>query len=442
MKRFLLILVVACATTFGVNAQQTFPERYGADPTKREENAKTYSYMQHAYTTKSYEDALGFFRKLVVDAPKISMNMYIWASDIYRGKLARATTKVERNTYLDTLLMIFDKRIENFGDHEKYGKPYLTAQKALMFNETDPSNQARAKKLFREAIAAGGKQVDPALLVTFFNSLTEGYKLDDVTAEEYLNSFEELTTLLSGISTEDATQAVASIESLFGTSGAASCENIENIFRPKYEADPNNETLVKQILALLSRNKCSSDFQLMLTEKYYAIEPSPSLAAMLGGIFEGKKDAEKALEYYKIAIAGETNPEYKLAYVLSAASASLGGSQYHDAAQYARQAIAMNEPKAGLAYLILAEAYAGGVRSCSGFEQQAAYWLVVDTFVQARAKLADQPEQVESINRMISSYSSNFPKVEDTFQRDMTPGQGYTVNCGWVSGRTTVRERR
>ncbi|MEF9949732.1 MAG: hypothetical protein RR980_00580 [Mucinivorans sp.] len=442
MKRFLLLAMIVCATTITVSAQQqALPERYGEDPAQREENAKTYSYLQHAYNTKSYEDVLGFYRKLVVAAPKVSMNMYIWAAEIYRGKMARATSKVERTAYLDTLLNIFDKRIEFFGDHQKYGKAYLSAQKALLVNEADPSNHERVFGLFREAVKIGGHDVDPALVTTFFNSLTESFKLDDISAEEYLKSFEELSSLLSDIGSEDANQALSNLESLFGASGAASCENIENIFRPKYEADPTNADLVKQILSLLSRSKCNSDFQLALTEKYYAIEPSPELAAMLASSCELKKDYKKAVEYFKVAITSEQDPTRKMAYVLSAASSCLGGAQYKEAAEFARQAIAIDEAKAGVAYLILAEAYAGGVRSCGGFELSAAYWLVVDQLVQARAKLADQPSQVENINRQIASYSAAFPKVEDTFQRDLKPGQGYSVNCGWVSGRTTVRER-
>lgn len=442
MKRLLLIVAVAITTLAGANAQTQYHERFGVDPEKREENAKMLSYMKRAYDSKSYDDALGFFRKLTVNAPKAAMNMYIWASDIYRGKLARATTKAERAAYLDTILMVFDQRVENFGDHDKYGKAYLTAQKALIFNETDQANRQKAFELFRAAVAAGGNQVDPDLVVTFFNSLTDSFKLDDITPEDYIADYESLATLLNDINAEGTyTNAITNVEALFASSGAASCENIERIFRPKYEADQDNAVLVKQILALFSRSKCSSEFQLALTEKYYAIEPTPELAAMLSNIYEGKKDFEKANEYIKVAVAGETDPSKKVIYLLSAANSNLGAGQYREAADLARQAIAIDEEKANIAYLILAEAYAGGVRACGGFDLQAAYWLVVDTYIQARAKLADQPAQVEAINKLIGSYSANFPKVEDTFQRDLKPGQGYTVNCGWVSGRTTVRER-
>lgn len=442
MKRLLLIAVVAFSTVWSASAQGQFDERYGQDPAKREQNARNYSFMFEAYKMKAFDDVLGFYRKLAVDAPKVSMNMYIWAAEIYRGKLARATTKAERAAYLDTIMIVFDQRIENFSDHAKYDHAYLVAQKALIFNESDPGNREKAFKLFRDALAVAGRTVDPDLVVTFFNSLTESYKLDDLTPEQYMTDYDNLSQLLSDVGTEESTKAAESIDALFGASGAASCENIEKIFRPKYEADPNNADLIKNILGLYQRGKCSTDFQLALTEKFYTIEPTPELASMLSSIYEGRKDFKKAAEYIKIAIAGEKDPARKLAMLLTAGNAALGDNQYREAADYARQAMALDDSQAGIAYLILAEAYAGGVRgACSGFDLQAAFWLVVDTYQQARAKLADQPAQVEHISKMIGTYASNFPKTEDVFMRGLNPGQGYTVSCGWVSGRTSVRER-
>ena len=68
-------------------------------------------------------------------------------------------------------------------------------------------------------------------------------------------------------------------------------------------------------------------------------------------------------------------------------------------------------------------------------------WLAVDNLSRARQLLpADDPQQAQ-ISSMIANYSANFPKSEETFMRGLNPGDSYTVNCGWISGRTTVRER-
>lgn len=442
MKRRMLVILLAITASISMSSAQdkTYDEKFGEDPAQRAENVKLLSFFQDAYNTKAYDDALNLLRQLIVRAPKSSMNMYINGGEIYRQKFARATTKVERMAYLDSMLFLLDKRMEYFGDHKTHGLAYLAAQKAMLFNENNPEDREKAFALFREAVKVSGQDVDPDMTVIFFQSLSEGFKLDDITPEEYISDYEGLTTLLASKTTDENTKAIEAIEALFATSGAASCENIERIFRPKYEADPSNGELVKKILALFSRSKCSSDFQLSLTEQYYKIEPTPELALMLAGIYEEKKDFNKALEYINIGVAAETDATKKLNYLTRAAGLTLSANNYRAAADLSRQIIAI-DPSSGYGYLFLAGAYAGGVSGCSGFDRQAAYWLVVDTYQQARSKFADDQTQVDRINSYINSYASSFPKTEETFMRGLEPGQGYTVNCGWVSGRTTVRER-
>lgn len=438
-RKFLLVLIVAFTTFLGANAQQQLDERYGEDPAKREDNARMIQYMKNSYATKLFDDALGYLRKLIVSAPKASQNMYIWGTEIYRGKMAKAQTKEEKTAYLDTILTLYDKRMENFGDHEQYGAPYLTAQKALIYSEENPADHQKAFELFRIAIKTGGKNVDPSIVSTFFSLLTDAFKLDDISPEDYIAEYESLSAVLAEVQSENTAQTITAVEALFASSGAASCENIERIFRPKYEADSENADLVKKILALFNRSKCSSDFQLALTEKYYKLDPTPEMAAMLAGIYEGKKDYTKALEYSKVAIAGEKDPVRKMAYVLGAANSQYNLGNYRETAEFARQAIAIDDAKAGIGYLLLAEAYAGGVKSCSGFDLLAAYWLVVDMYNQAKSRLQDQPDQVDQINKLIGSYSASFPDDNAIFFRDLTKGQSYNVSCGWVTGRTTVR---
>lgn len=444
MKKLLLALCLL-SSSMSLFAQTDYSDpryaKYGAVE-EREQNIMKLNYFTDAYATKDYDNALNFMHYIIEHCPEASLNVYIQGGDIYRMKMSRARSKVDRSLYLDSMLYLLDKRIEYFADHAKYGENYLRTQKALIFNENDPANRAKAFELFKEAIEKNGFDVDPEMCVVFFNTLTESFKLDDITPEEYLQDFDLVMYALeaNGAASEEARTAMATVENLFATSGAATCENIEAIFRPQYEADPTNVTLVKKILSLFSRSKCSTDFQFALTLQYYEAEPTPELAAMLAGIYDEKGDLENAIKYYQIAIDTQSDMTQKYQLLLRVTNSSLNDKQYSKAADYARQMMAL-EPDNGYGYLFLAGAYAGGTANCSGFEQQAAYWLVVDAYVRARAKFEGDENQVKSINAMISSYSSRFPEVEDTFMRGLNPGDSYTVKCGWLTGTTTVRER-
>ena len=59
---------------------------------------------------------------------------------LYKNKIARAKSIAEKNTYTDSLMIVYDLRNEYFGDHPKYGTPYILDRKAreyLMYKPAD-----------------------------------------------------------------------------------------------------------------------------------------------------------------------------------------------------------------------------------------------------------------------------------------------------------------
>ncbi|MEG2755894.1 MAG: hypothetical protein RR931_04720, partial [Mucinivorans sp.] len=439
------LMVISLMFTVSASAQDFKDDpKWGEDPAHREENVKLYNAFLYSVKLKDMNQASKELQMLLQRAPKCSENLYINGSRIYTSKLASATTKAERSVYIDSIMLLFDKRAESFGNHATRGKSYILGQKALAFLNYSPEQKQKAFDLFEQAVAAGQQGPNPVLIGTYFTALTESYQLDDITPEKYVMVYEKLSALLNAVPEPrslEVKDAITAVESLFASSGAASCENIDKIFKPKYDADPDNEALIKQILALCQRSKCSGEFYMQLIEKYYQIDPKPELAVMLAGVYEEKKDFAKALEFMNIAIKSETDPAAKVSYMTRAAGHSLSMGLSREAAVLARQIISMDDDN-GFAYYIYASALANGSsQACGGFDRQAAYWLVVDAFQQAKAHMTADDPQLASVNTAIGSYAANFPKDEELFMRGLESGQGYSVNCGWISGHTTVRGR-
>lgn len=442
MKKRVYSLIAALALVGGTAAAQDFKDdpKYGPDPASREQNVRILNFFGDAYKAKEYNQATVYLRQLIENAPKASENMYIRGIDIYKNKAAGAQTKEERRMYVDSILWIYDKRIEAFGEHPKRGEAYLKGEKAKLFLTLMPADRERLFRLFREALDEK-HPFEPALAVLYFNSVVESFKLDDVTPEELIETYETLSKRIAANQSAAAGEAAQALDDLFATSGAADCQTVEKIYKPKYEADPENPQLIETILALLQRGQCSSDFYLDMLEKYYKVNPKPEVAVQLASVFQEKQDFGKAMEYLRIGIGNETDPAKKANFMLQAATMSSASGSYREAANFARQAIEL-EPNNGVAYLLLGAAYGSGAGSaCSAFDSQTAMWLAVDNLSRARQLLpADDPQQ-EQIGNMIANYSANFPKTEETFMRGLNPGDPYTVSCGWISGRTTVRER-
>lgn len=442
MKKRVYSLIAALALVGGAAVAQDFKDdpRYGADPAAREQNVRILNFFGDAYKAKDYNTATNYLRQLIENAPKASENMYIRGIDIYKNKAAAAQTKEDRRLYVDSILWVYDKRIEAFGQHPQRGEAYLKGEKARLFMTMMPADRERLFRLFREALDEK-HPFEPALAVMYFNSVIESFKLDDVTPEEVIDTYERLSQRIAQNQSAEAADASKTLDDLFATSGAADCETVEKIYKPKYEADPENPQLIETILALLQRGKCSSEFYLTMLERYYKVNPKPEVAVQLASVFQEKKDFAKAMEYLRVGISNETDPVKKTNFLLQAATMSSASGSYREAAGFARQALEL-EPNNGVAYLLLGAAYGSGAGSaCSAFDSQTAMWLAVDNLAKARQLLPSDDPQQEQIGRMIANYSANFPKTEETFMRGLNPGDPYTVSCGWISGRTTVRER-
>lgn len=441
MYKAALLIVAAVSVSFAAQAQAYLQDpKYGNTPDERKENVLRINYFNDAYKNKNYDQAVQYMKELIASAPRASQNIYINGINIFRSKVAEAKTPEARQSALDSLMMLYDLRIENFGDHATRGRTYLLGLKARDYLSLSPDKKEEVKRLFKEAMEAAGDQADPDLINIYFNSLVEDYKNDALSTDVLLSEYDRLAKIYEGSTAEDKEDQKKIFDNLFISSGAASCENLEKVFKPTIDGTPSLDDL-KKVFRLLAGNNCVSDFQIEVSEKLYAAEPSSDVAMLLASAFENKKDFVNSRKYLNEAIATETDPSAKANLAVRIAGGELQQGNAREAADFARQAIEI-DPTNGYGYMILANAYASGANACSGFDRQTAFWLVVDTLAKAKELLANDAAQVASIDQQMASYRAAFPSNEEAFFRGLENGQGYTVNCGWVSGRTTVRLNR
>jgi tetratricopeptide (TPR) repeat protein len=439
-KRLLLSLTVLLAVSRIATAQQqpVIPWQenpaYGATLEEREQTARNYSFLREAMDVKNYPYVLELFHTLVAEAPKVSENIYIYAGNVYKSKIALATSMAEKRLNVDSLMYVYDKRLEAF---EK-NAAYIRRSKAIDFLTYLPMDHEKVHRYFNEAIdASEGKDRD--LIERYFVTLTNDFKADLVATDTYIDEYNRLSELMKAF--PDAQEGQAVLDQKFSETDAASCEILEQMNRPKFAENPNDVELMKKIMSMMTRAKCQSDFMLEVAENLYKVEKSPETGVYLAALFENRQDFEKSLYYWEESINNEADPQKKVGYIMRAAASALASNSYRQAATFARQALAI-EPNNGTAYLIIAQAYGYSVSSnCSDFSRQAAYWLVVDTFQRARGLLSGDAEQVATVNQQINSYAGQFPTSEECFFHGLKNGDSYTVNCGWISGTTTVRER-
>ncbi|MFI3294934.1 MAG: hypothetical protein R3Y19_02845 [Rikenellaceae bacterium] len=398
----------------------------------------------YSYKLKDYPTATKELKELLESAPKASENMYINGVNIYRNLIAQAETDEQRDHYLDSLLIIFDLRAEHFAEHPTRGRDYVLAQKAnTFFNFADDHERIMAYDLFVEAIKAGQDVIDDsdaALIGKYFMNVTESASFDELTADDYIGRYERLTKLLSNHDTEVARNVTLEVEAMFANSGIASCDNLERIFKPQYEADPSNDALVKKILGLFSKARCASDFQMEILERYFQTDPKPEIALMLAGVYEEKGDFAKAQEFLNVAIESESDPVLKVSHLTRASMQLLQSGNGKAAAEMAKRALEIDS-KSSMAAFMYANAVSTALSGCSGDAKTYACWLAADAMQRAVNLMPDEDPLKKDARNALYNLTANFPKKTDLFMLGLEEGQAYTVNCGWLSGRTTIRGR-
>ena len=445
MKNVKFLLSAAC-TFFAVAAmaQQDFsgPQyaKWGDTPEEREKNILNSNFLKESLDNKDYNAAAHYLKELLDKCPKASQNTFVRGITLYKNKIARAKSIAEKNTYTDSLMIVYDLRNEYFGDHPKYGTPYILDRKAREYLMYNPADRKGIREAFRAAIEAGGDNTDPETVVAYFSNLCDDYRnTDEVMPDEIIAEYDRLLPFFEN--NPSAAELKNQLDAAFGLSGAASCDNLEKLFSNKLAAAPDDEALLAQAVSLMGRAKCNSDFYLATAEKYYAIKPSAEAAMSLASAFQNKGDFTKALNYLNEALAVEKDDMERQKLLLHISLVALINKDYTNAASSARQARDLN-PEDGAPYFVLGQCYAASASACGGFAGQATFWAAYDAMAKAIELLPGDSEYVEPAKASLANYRANFPNTEECFFNELQSGARYTVTCGTAAGVvTTVRPR-
>lgn len=451
MKITKFILGLAFVSIVSSVAAQDFSDpqyaKWGDSPEQRRENILAATFLKEEIANRNYGQAAKYLQQLLERCPGASENTYANGIRLYKLKINRARSLAEKNVYVDSLLFLYDVRLEHFGMHPKRGKAYILDRKArerLTYREGDREG---IRKDFELAIAAqveANGTADPELVAIYFKNLCDDYSNDLVDAMTIVNAYDANSKYFENI---DASQAdfKNQFETSFGVSGAASCENLQKIFEPKIAAAPSDETLLSHVFQLMTKANCESDFYISVAELYYGINPQSSVAMLLAQIFQNKKEFAKANRYLREALAKETIAEEREKLLARIGILEMTTNNYAEAVKLFNESLNVDEgDDDGLALYFLAQCYVAGSKDCSSqLAKHSIYWLAYD-LVQRAIPLLEVTDAAVAANakNLAASYRSVFPTAEECFFAELKEGATYTINCGLAKGLTTkVRYR-
>ncbi|PTN08719.1 lipopolysaccharide assembly protein LapB [Mangrovibacterium marinum] len=403
------------------------------------------------YKQKDYKSALPHWKKVYKKYPKSSINLYYHGVNMYESKIEAASDQATKDAYIDTLMSIYDRRIKYFDQ-----KGFVLGRKATDFvkyklSNPDISEAARKEALktaygdLDESIKLQGDEAEAAVLVIYMQVTKSLFLLGEMSKEDVVANYGTLSKITEQQLAKDANDQKAQvakeeIDKAFQTSGAADCEALLAYYEPKFDEIAADVDALKKMLRALDRQDCtSSELFAKASEKLYEMDPSAEAAFNMARLFVKRDEVAKAKEYYKTAIAAETDKELLAKYYYELALFTFAKERDYSAARdYVRKSL-QNDPNSGRALILLGDIYAQGAKTYGSddFEHTTVYWLAVDYY--QKAKRVD-PDVAATANEKINTYRVYFPDKETMFFQGLQNGQSYKLG-GWINETTTVRAK-
>lgn len=437
MKKIAALILSVCLLG-GIAKAQTVESKYGVDSVKTIENASIY---QEFVKQKNYKDALPAWKYVFNNAPKFQLNTYTKGEDI----MLNLYEKTKNPAYIDTLMMVYDQWIKYFGNHNRLGEGYVLGKKGANLYKLTLGNEQKAKEAYgylMKSYEIQGAKTLPLIVKMAFAVADELLKSNLLTKDEYVNLYLKFSDFAEkgkahSKKPEQYEDVKNTIDILFFNAGVADCATLSSFLTPKFEKEPTNVEVLKDIARLLKRSECTDQpLFTSVSEAMYKVDPNAEAALNLAILFAKKQDFDKTEVYLKEAINKGTDNMEKADAYWRLSQVKLSKKQYAEAKRNALEALKLN-PNLGAAYITIGRAYAYASSSYGedDFEHATVFWAAVDKF--NKAKQVD-PSVAEEANNYIKTYSAYYPSKDEAFFRSIKSGDPYKLG-GWIGETTTAR---
>lgn len=442
MKRIVLLITVAALALLG-SGKVSAQGKYGPDST---ECIKYLSYYTEYYKQKNYDAALPNWRQAYKYCPPTARySMLSDGTTLLRNLIQKNQhNPVYKAQLIDSLMTIYNQRVEFW---PKYATSSLNNKALDMYNYLKDEPQKLLEGL-TEVVEQTKANTRPNIFLFQISTAVDLYKTGLLDPEEVINIYETGIAYLNQITPKNDVEARSiektktDFESVFITSQVASCDNLIALFTPRYEADPQNLDLSKNIVRMMSMTEGCMDNDLFLNavQTVYNLEPSHSSAYYLYRLYSSRGDFDNAVKFMQEAIASEESVAADDAnYNFELAAFCFKNGKNAMAYEAAQKAVELDAAVAGKAYMLMGTIWGSTICGGNEIERRAPYWVAVDFM--NKAKNAD-PALAEEANNYIRQYSAYYPQTAEAFMYDVTDGQSYTVSCGGMRAVTTVRTQK
>ena len=479
MKKSILVLMTLAVSCLYAQNGITNNTRFGVgeDSLKCTENIFLVNQAVKGSKPK-YDDCLHAYplwKDIFTNFPVARVDTYTNGVKLLKALIAKEPDAAKKAAYIEELMATYDQEIKYLDYLQEITKTPLSkgeilGKKALDYIQIVPNADLdKAYDMLAESVEIEKGQSDFKVTEQFMKQSALKYKRNkeghgEQIIEDYLNSsvyivdvldkyYERIehytnkykeygdpkdSTRAAGYSTYIDYSRIArnNIDAYFINSGAAKCEDLNEIYAAKVEENKDNIEYLNKVISVMGMLKCTNeDTYLTASEYALAIEPTAKAAMGCGYRYYKKGEIDKAMELFDQAIELETSVTNKADMCYKVGAVYYGLKKFVKAREYAQKAIALNS-KFGQPYILIAQCYAANPNwSEDGVMNRCTYYAALDKLY--RAKAVD-PSVKKEADKFIGTYKSYLPEISDIFMKGYKSGSKITIG-GWINETTTIQ---
>ncbi len=419
---------------------------------ERDQAETAYVLYKDFYDAKEFDRALPLWIKAYQLAPAANgrvkyqfdhgVTMY---TELYKSTTDASTKKA----YLDTIFMIYDKRVECFGD-----PAYISGRKAydMYYNFYNEFTDLEKFENFKAALDGKGEKADYFIINPMTKLLYDNYQSGAISKEETkIYAVKLLNAINYGTKNCDKdceawevvnSYAPARLEAFEAEKNFYDCDYYTDKYYSSFEASQSDCENILFVSRRMIRGGCDQNGEKLMALKNayktncYTPPPPPGPCATANKLYNEGKYKEAIAKFEECLANGdnEKKAKYKL---LIAKIYYRDLKSFSKSRKYALEAASL-KANWGEPYMLIGKLYASSGPLCgpgTGWDSQIVTWPAIDKW--KYAKKIDSSAAAEA-NKLINQYTQYMPKKEDVFIRSLKAGQSYKVGC-WIQETTKIR---
>ncbi|MBO5553175.1 MAG: hypothetical protein J5937_03120 [Paludibacteraceae bacterium] len=424
-----------------------------------QEECEDYFSLEHeSLKNKDYETAYEQWMTVFTTCPDIQRQLYTDGARILEALYKKAGDNEQEKIRIANLIMqMYDKRMQYFGDDERYPISYILSTKAVdyktYFEGTEAYSRDTVYTWLHEAMKHD--QASPFLtaLEMLFNMSYENYQADKTNQEKADLFVEDYNNVLVGLAilVDDTTYANRELagqkkdwfDQQFAQSGVADCSKLDELYGKVVKENADDYSVLRRLAALYRQMDCEeSPVYAEAVAQMKRLRPAESYGSGSANMAKRclkNKDYQGAIANFKKALTETSSATDKADYLFLIAQCYYASRSYSTAVDYAKQSLGV-KPGQGRCYMLIGNCYAAakpypGNTAKDKILNKTVFWAACDMFERAKA----DPSTASKAASAIATYSKYFPSKEERFDLPKEfKGSTFFVG-GWVNVTTRIR---